>query len=463
MSIYPFSSPNVIEPTLPITCLELKSTQLQTVDYLGNVLYSFPASTVPDPQDLMVFNQDGTSSFVSTSSLLPANPNALINDSGLVQLEGAVWVADSLGVGGSVASASLSAPSGSVNVLSNAPLEFVNNTSSLSASIQVNTTDDLIIQTSTGNPGAYVVINPAPAVPAAPSVLAIPSLGNPLYIGGTTESYGQIYADVGLTTYGNIIYNNTIRDVQTFLDTDNVLNFKSAESYNFDANINCPNLLSNPLTSDLNCAARGVNNAYNITLHGNFGSIDNQFNILENPQNVLSFNGATAGYTFDNSITTTSLDGKVTTTFVRFYDLLLGQSVIYTIVGNNGVLGFSSASIYQFDNKIQTTNSVSADQGITSGSSVNINNNSGLYFNNVLTSNYSVINSDGMVSDNLLINTQGTGQVLINNNQIQTCVNGDSASRPLSPPAGFQYFDTTLGYPVWYNGSVYVNALGGPV
>jgi len=85
-----------------------------------------------------------------------------------------------------------------------------------------------------------------------------------------------------------------------------------------------------------------------------------------------------------------------------------------------------------------------------------------LYFNNVLTTNYTVINSDGALTDNLLINTAPNGQVLINSNQVQVCISGNTLSRPLSPipPNGFMYFDTDLGIPIWWNDIRYVNALG---
>lgn len=37
---------------------------------------------------------------------------------------------------------------------------------------------------------------------------------------------------------------------------------------------------------------------------------------------------------------------------------------------------------------------------------------------------------------------------------------GTSAERPSFPRVGFQYFDTTLGYPIWWKGSVWVNSSG---
>lgn len=39
-------------------------------------------------------------------------------------------------------------------------------------------------------------------------------------------------------------------------------------------------------------------------------------------------------------------------------------------------------------------------------------------------------------------------------------LSGDTASRPGSPATGWMYFDTTLGKPVWYDGSGWVDAMG---
>lgn len=42
-------------------------------------------------------------------------------------------------------------------------------------------------------------------------------------------------------------------------------------------------------------------------------------------------------------------------------------------------------------------------------------------------------------------------------------LNGVTASRPTSSILGQFYFDTTLGYPVWWNGSTWVDSGGNPV
>lgn len=40
---------------------------------------------------------------------------------------------------------------------------------------------------------------------------------------------------------------------------------------------------------------------------------------------------------------------------------------------------------------------------------------------------------------------------------------GGTASRPAEPALGLCFFDTTLGQPVWWNGSAWVDATGDPV
>lgn len=37
---------------------------------------------------------------------------------------------------------------------------------------------------------------------------------------------------------------------------------------------------------------------------------------------------------------------------------------------------------------------------------------------------------------------------------------GDTDSRPVEPSKGLMYFDTDLGFPVWYDGTGWVNAMG---
>lgn len=41
-------------------------------------------------------------------------------------------------------------------------------------------------------------------------------------------------------------------------------------------------------------------------------------------------------------------------------------------------------------------------------------------------------------------------------------LNGVTGSRPPNPTIGQFYFDTTLGYPIWWDGSQFVDATGTP-
>ena len=41
--------------------------------------------------------------------------------------------------------------------------------------------------------------------------------------------------------------------------------------------------------------------------------------------------------------------------------------------------------------------------------------------------------------------------------------NGPTTGRPNPPSVGLEYFDTTLGYPVWYDGTNWVDATGATV
>jgi hypothetical protein len=42
-------------------------------------------------------------------------------------------------------------------------------------------------------------------------------------------------------------------------------------------------------------------------------------------------------------------------------------------------------------------------------------------------------------------------------------LSGTTAARPAGVGLGQPYFDTTLGVPIWWNGTIWVNAVGGVV
>ena len=48
-------------------------------------------------------------------------------------------------------------------------------------------------------------------------------------------------------------------------------------------------------------------------------------------------------------------------------------------------------------------------------------------------------------------------------NRKYVTLNGITANRPIASVLGQHYFDTTLGIPVWWNGTAFVDATGSPV
>ena len=67
--------------------------------------------------------------------------------------------------------------------------------------------------------------------------------------------------------------------------------------------------------------------------------------------------------------------------------------------------------------------------------------------------------SSGTSNYEILVRDITTGSVKVIDS---SSVAGTTVNRPSSPSLGFEYFDTTLGYPIWYNGSIWVNASGNP-
>lgn len=46
------------------------------------------------------------------------------------------------------------------------------------------------------------------------------------------------------------------------------------------------------------------------------------------------------------------------------------------------------------------------------------------------------------------------------NRLLRDTYTGTTAQRPAQPVVGQRYYDTTLGIPIWYNGTVWKNAAG---
>lgn len=99
--------------------------------------------------------------------------------------------------------------------------------------------------------------------------------------------------------------------------------------------------------------------------------------------------------------------------------------------------------------------------------------------NNIyLGSGYSVLNGSGKVtylqagSNENFFNWDGNNQILYVNGKVSAyftqsgfaCINSTSTNRPTTGlRAGVMYFDTTLGKPIWYNGSAWIDATGAAV
>ena len=81
-----------------------------------------------------------------------------------------------------------------------------------------------------------------------------------------------------------------------------------------------------------------------------------------------------------------------------------------------------------------------------------------IYGNNAISFNeqYSFPLTDG--NNKQVLTTNGGGQISWEYKER----GGITALRPVAPYNFEMYFDTTLGFPVWYNGSIWVDATGSP-
>lgn len=96
--------------------------------------------------------------------------------------------------------------------------------------------------------------------------------------------------------------------------------------------------------------------------------------------------------------------------------------------------------------------------------SVYFKKNSGTTTNNLIYCTYRVFgvkptSTDWTVTQATTATTV-TGATNIASCEMQTTVSGVTGNKPSSPVTGQRYFDTTLGKPVWYNGSTWVDAAG---
>lgn len=69
--------------------------------------------------------------------------------------------------------------------------------------------------------------------------------------------------------------------------------------------------------------------------------------------------------------------------------------------------------------------------------------------------------SSGMFTSRKVTDTPNDALEVVNRRFVTR--NGITSNRPTNPVTGQFYFDITLGYPVWYNGTNWVNSSGSTV
>jgi hypothetical protein len=81
MSIYPYVQNYV--PNQPVCALSVSTPDLSVCDSAKVKLYSFPSVSVPSANDVMLFQPDGSSTFISSSALAtsagPRRPAGAVN------------------------------------------------------------------------------------------------------------------------------------------------------------------------------------------------------------------------------------------------------------------------------------------------------------------------------------------------------------------------------------------------
>lgn len=70
-------------------------------------------------------------------------------------------------------------------------------------------------------------------------------------------------------------------------------------------------------------------------------------------------------------------------------------------------------------------------------------------------------NKSSAFTDRKLTDTPTDNLSVVNRRYVN--MNGTTTNRPTSSILGQYYFDTTLGIPVWWDGSSFVDATGNPV
>ncbi len=248
--------------------------------------------------------------------------------------------------------------------------------------------------------------------------------------------------------------------LQQFVDVDEVCHFNGVNQYAFDNQVNIDSSLTvtNTITSsELICDTANISSSGLNIISGNNLQIYDPSNSSYLQQyvdvsDICHFKGVNR-YEFDNDVW---VDNGIQVTDAgannyRFYvdttDLHIsgGANIMVDVVGSFEV----------------NTNMLCTDT-FNSNGSININNGSHLIIKDPLNG----VNFNLSVGSDTIAHMTGAGQYVFDNviysgsNIVQTNENGASGSRPFSPFIGQQFYDTTLGYPIYWNGSIWTNALG---
>jgi hypothetical protein len=221
---------------------------------------------------------------------------------------------------------------------------------------------------------------------------------------------------------------------------------------------------------DMSLTATGLgssltaSSAGNINLNSGLGAVS-----VVCPQDINMT--SSAGSFFVNS--GSQFNGQMTTQDVQInggYSLLLHDST----TGENGTLSEDTNGFLNINNRYNmnlTTTEAGAYFKLQTGTGgfLEINNsgvsNSGYIGVEEPSGDFQIYSNNNL---NLTVDDPASYIITTNNNgvvnKVQNCQGGAGAgTRPASPVLGECFFDTSLGYPIWYSGVIWVNSNGGGV
>jgi len=131
---------------------------------------------------------------------------------------------------------------------------------------------------------------------------------------------------------------------------------------------------------------------------------------------------------------------------------IMAQHASTIVFDNSTVDGFKSITMVNSNAIFMDT---IVKNGTSSGGSI-----VAMYFSNVQLINATL--TDNVKDTNIPLNeVQEDGSYIGDGSYLQPKpLSGDTASRPTVTRIGFRYFDTTLGKPIWWSGSEWVDATG---